>query len=350
MRSNRTGKSPVRKTTNKPTDISGKKQAAKFKGKDSKGESSLKEKGSREERSFKGKAPRDDSKFKRTDSLVGGKFAGKESKIEHKVIRTSKPATGKVQNAEKPAARPIVKRGYKLDEKIRLNRYLSNSGVCSRREADVFISTGCVTVNGKIVSELGTKVSLNDDVRFNGQPLMPERKVYLLLNKPKGYVTTTDDPQERKTVMDLIHDACPERIYPVGRLDRETTGLLLFTNDGDIAKKLTHPSHSKKKIYQVSLDKPLTKNDLLKIAKGIELEDGFIAADSINYIDEEDKREIGIEIHSGWNRVVRRIFEHLGYDVVKLDRVFFAGLTKKNLPRSKWRFLTQAEINQLKML
>jgi 23S rRNA pseudouridine2605 synthase len=267
----------------------------------------------------------------------------KEDVSSKKIYKIDKP---KISFDEKP----VVKKGYKLDEKIRLNRFLSNSGVCSRRDADNYIQTGCVTVNGKIVSELGTKVSLSDDVRFNGQQLNPEQKVYLLLNKPKGFVTTTDDPQERKTVMHLIENACKERIYPVGRLDKETTGLLLFTNDGDIAKKLTHPSHSKKKIYHVFLDKPLTKNDLLLVAKGLELEDGFISADAIHYVDEEDKREVGIEIHSGRNRIVRRIFEFLGYNVEKLDRVYFAGLTKKKLPRGKWRFLTIAEINQLKMM
>lgn len=241
------------------------------------------------------------------------------------------------------------KKGFKLDDKIRLNRFLANAGVCSRREADKYIQSGCVKVNGKVVSELGAKVSVNDDVRFNGEQLNPQKKVYLLLNKPKGFVTTTDDPQERKTVMDLVNKACPERIYPVGRLDRDTTGVLLFTNDGDLAKKLMHPSHNKKKIYHAFLDKPLTKNDLLEIAKGIQLEDGFIAADSIQYVEENDKREVGIEIHSGKNRIVRRIFAHLGYEVQKLDRVYFAGLTKKNLPRGKWRILSQVEINQLKM-
>jgi 23S rRNA pseudouridine2605 synthase len=277
-----------------------------------------------------------------------------EGKIWDKKETTKKPFKKSIlpkkdfKSSSKPD-RPVVKKGFRPDEKIRLNRFLSNSGVCSRREADTFIQSGCVTVNGKIVSELGSKVSLNDDVRFNGQQLNPERKVYLLLNKPKGFVTTTEDPQERKTVMDLIENACPERIYPVGRLDKDTTGLLLFTNDGDLVKKLTHPSHTRKKIYQVFLDKPLTKNHLLEIAKGVELEDGFVAADSINYVDENDKREIGIEIHSGQNRVVRRIFSHLGYEVQKLDRVYFAGLTKKNLPRGKWRFLTQMEINQMKM-
>jgi 23S rRNA pseudouridine2605 synthase len=268
-----------------------------------------------------------------------GKKPYKKS-VETKRDFKKSPNTGK----------PVVKKGFLPDEKIRLNRFLSNSGVCSRREADTYIQSGCVIVNGKIVSELGSKVSLDDDVRFNGQRLTPERKVYLLLNKPKGFVTTTDDPQQRKTVMDLIDKACTERVYPVGRLDIDTTGLLLFTNDGDLAKKLTHPGHTRKKIYQVTLDKPLTKNHLLEIAKGVELDDGFIAADSINYVDEGDKREIGIEIHSGQNRVVRRIFAHLGYEVQKLDRVYFAGLTKKNLPRGKWRFLTPMEINQLKML
>jgi 23S rRNA pseudouridine2605 synthase len=275
-----------------------------------------------------------------------------------KRINKSKPTsvsfrTNKQAKTDAPFSgdtKPTRKVGYKLDEKIRLNRFLANSGVCSRREADTFISTGCVTVNGQIVSELGAKVSLNDDVRFNGQQLNPQRKVYLVLNKPKGYVTTTDDPQERKTVMDLVANACAERIYPVGRLDRETTGVLLFTNDGDVAKKLTHPSFAKKKIYHVFLDKPLTKADLLTIAKGIELEDGFISTDAISYTSEDNKREVGIEIHSGRNRIVRRIFEHLGYQVEKLDRVVFAGLTKKNLPKGKWRFLTQPEINLLKMM
>ena len=273
------------------------------------------------------------------------KSKGKPVKEE---LRKTKDEQPKIKE-EESKIKPMVKKGFKLDEKIRLNRFLSNSGVCSRREADKYIETGCVTVNGKIVSELGTKVLLSDDVRFNGQQLNPQNKIYLLLNKPKGFVTTTDDPQERKTVMDLVDKACPERIYPVGRLDKDTTGVLLFTNDGDLAKKLTHPSYDKKKIYHIHLDKPLTKNDLLEIAKGIELDDGFISADSINYVSEDDKREVGIEIHSGRNRIVRRIFAKMGYEVVKLDRVLFAGLTKKNLPRGHFRFLTQAEINQLKM-
>ncbi|HKM94072.1 MAG TPA: pseudouridine synthase [Prolixibacteraceae bacterium] len=259
--------------------------------------------------------------------------------------REGRPKTGGFKTS-----RPSDIKPKKRDDKIRLNRFLSNAGVCSRREADTFISSGCVTVNGKMVDVLGTKVSLEDDVRFNGQILNPQNKIYLLLNKPKGFVTTTDDPQSRKTVMDLVENACHERIYPVGRLDMNTTGLLLFTNDGDLSKRLTHPSHNMKKIYHVFLDKPLTKNHLLEIAHGIELDDGLIAADSISYVKEEDKLEVGIEIHSGKNRIVRRIFEHFGYSVNKLDRVYFAGLTKKNLPRGKWRFLNPIEISQLKML
>lgn len=270
----------------------------------------------------------------------------KNQTSENKPQNQRKTTSGKSQAGSKP---PRKKTGINPFEPVRLNRYLANAGVCSRREADKYIESGCVRVNGKVVSELGVKVSLSDDVRFNGQSLNPQRKVYLLLNKPKGFVTTTDDPQERKTVMDLVDKACSERIYPVGRLDKETSGVLLFTNDGDLSKKLTHPSHQKKKIYHVFLDKPLSKNHLLEIAHGIELEDGLIAADSINFANEEDKREVGIEIHSGRNRIVRRIFAHFGYEVKKLDRVYFAGLTKKNLPRGRWRFLTQTEINQLKM-
>ncbi len=232
---------------------------------------------------------------------------------------------------------------------MRLNRFISNAGVCSRREADTYISAGMVSVNGKIVTELGTKVLPTDEIRFDGTKLNAEKKVYLLLNKPKDFVTTTDDPHADKIVMDLIKDACTERIYPVGRLDRNTTGLLLFTNDGDLSKRLTHPSHRMKKVYQVSLDKPLNMEHMQQIAYGIELEDGPIAADAISYISNEEKNEIGIEIHTGRNRIVRRIFEHFGYKVKKLDRVLFAGLTKKNLPRGKYRFLNEKEIQFLKM-
>ena len=234
---------------------------------------------------------------------------------------------------------------------IRLNKYIANSGVCSRREADELILAGIVTVNGIVVTELGTKISTDDKVQYDNQTIRNEKHVYVLLNKPKGYITTTDDPFDRKTVMSLVADACKERIYPAGRLDRNTTGLLLLTNDGDMAKKLTHPKHKVKKVYQVELDKALTKNDMLKIADGVELEDGLALIDEIAYISgSSNKKEIGVELHSGKNRIVRRIFEATGYEVVKLDRVIFAGLTKKDLPRGKWRLLTEQEINYLKML
>ena len=232
---------------------------------------------------------------------------------------------------------------------IRLNKYLANAGVCSRREADDFIQAGLVSVNGQVVTELGTKVLRSDNVVFHDQPVTIEKKVYVLLNKPKDYVTTSDDPQQRKTVMDLVKDACPERIYPVGRLDRNTTGVLLLTNDGELASKLTHPRFLKKKIYHVHLDKNVTAHDLQQIAEGIELEDGPIHADAIEYASPTDKKQVGIEIHSGKNRIVRRIFEHLGYTVTKLDRVLFAGLTKKNVRRGDWRFLTEKEVDMLRM-
>ena len=235
------------------------------------------------------------------------------------------------------------------NEPIRLNKYLANAGVCSRREADDFIQAGVVTVNGQVVTELGTKVLRGDEVKFHDQPVTLEKKVYVLLNKPKDYVTTSDDPQQRKTVMDLVKDACPERIYPVGRLDRNTTGVLLLTNDGEIASKLTHPKFLKKKVYHVYLDKNVTMHDMQQIASGIELEDGEIHADAIEYADDHDKSQVGIEIHSGKNRIVRRIFESLGYRVTKLDRVQFAGLTKKNLRRGDWRFLTEQEVDMLRM-
>uniref|UniRef100_A0AB33J3I2 Pseudouridine synthase n=1 Tax=Prevotella sp. GTC17259 TaxID=3236795 RepID=A0AB33J3I2_9BACT len=235
------------------------------------------------------------------------------------------------------------------NEPIRLNKFLANAGVCSRREADEFIQAGVVTVNGNVVTELGTKVLRTDEVKFHDQNVSLEKKVYVLLNKPKDTVTTSDDPQQRKTVMDLVKDACPERIYPVGRLDRNTTGVLLLTNDGDLASKLTHPKFLKKKVYHVYLDKNVTAHDIQQIADGIELEDGEVHADAIEYADERDKSQIGIEIHSGKNRIVRRIFESLGYRVVKLDRVQFAGLTKKNLRRGDWRFLTEKEVEMLRM-
>lgn len=232
---------------------------------------------------------------------------------------------------------------------VRLNKYLANAGICSRREADEFIQAGVVSVNGQVVTELGTKVLRTDDTRFHDQKVSMEKKVYVLLNKPKDCVTTSDDPQQRKTVMDLVKNACPERIYPVGRLDRNTTGVLLLTNDGDLASKLTHPKFLKKKIYHVFLDKKVTAHDMQQIATGITLEDGEVHADAIEYASATDKSQVGIEIHSGKNRIVRRIFESLGYRVVKLDRVLFAGLTKKNLRRGDWRFLTEKEVDMLRM-
>jgi len=234
---------------------------------------------------------------------------------------------------------------------IRLNKYIADAGICSRREADVLIESGVVKVNGVTVTQLGTKVSQTDKVMFGGETLSREKLRYVLLNKPKGFITTSDDPMDRKTVMSLVENACEERIYPVGRLDRNTIGLLLFTNDGDMAKKLTHPKYGIKKVYHVFLDKPLSKTDMIQIIEGVELEDGLAKPDKISYVtDENDKKQVGIELHSGKNRIVRRIFEHLGYEVVKLDRVSFAGLTKKDLPRGKWRLLTEKEIGMLKMI
>ena len=238
---------------------------------------------------------------------------------------------------------------YDPNEPLRLNKFLANAGICSRREADEFIQAGVVTVNGEVVTELGTKILRTDEVKFHDQPVKIEKKVYVLLNKPKDYVTTSDDPQQRKTVMDLVKNACTERIYPVGRLDRNTTGVLLLTNDGDMASKLTHPKYLKKKIYHVFLDKACAAHDLQQIAEGIQLEDGEIKADDVQYAHPTDKKQIGIEIHSGKNRIVRRIFESLGYKVVKLDRVQFAGLTKKNLKRGDWRYLTEEEVDRLRM-
>ena len=236
-----------------------------------------------------------------------------------------------------------------VKDEVRLNKFIANSGVCSRREADNLILAGCVTVNGEVVTELGTKVNINtDDIRFNGERLKGEDKVYIVMNKPKGFVTTASDPHADRTVMDLLK-ACPTRVFPVGRLDKNTTGVLMFTNDGEIAEKLTHPSYDKKKIYQVSLDGKLKQEDYEKILGGVELNDGVIAADELEYIEADDHRKLGIEIHSGKNRIVRRIFESLGYEVKALDRVYFAGLTKKGLKRGEWRYLTEGEINLLRM-
>lgn len=251
----------------------------------------------------------------------------------------------------KPAKQVIKKENISDGESIRLNKYIANAGICSRREADKLISSGAVSINGKVVTQLGTKVSKDDTVQFGGETLHKEKMIYVLLNKPKDYITTTDDPEGRKTVMALVSNACRERLYPVGRLDRATTGLLLLTNDGEMAKKLMHPRHGVKKIYHIELDQNLSKTDMEKIYSGIELDDGIAQVDEIAYDgDSGDKKSIGLELHSGKNRIVRRIFESMGYRVVKLDRVYYAGLTKKDLPRGRWRFLTQMEINMLKMI
>ena len=257
-----------------------------------------------------------------------------------------KGKTGQNRRDDRPRTYPKYS-PERVTGEMRLNRFIAQSGICSRREADDFITAGLVTVNGEVVTTLGSKISPSDDVRFNGERIQGEHKVYLVLNKPKGYVTSLDDPHANKTVMELVKGACSERIYPVGRLDKNSVGLLLFTNDGDLTLKLTHPSLEKKKVYQVTLDKPLTNADMQSIADGIVLDDGEIHADEIACV-KEDRKEIGIEIHSGRNRIVRRIFEHLGYTVQKLDRVYYAGLTKKNLKRGAWRFLTDAEVARLK--
>ena len=285
----------------------------------------------RPERKFEG--AESDQYLNKTGKVLRGKF-GKQN-LNEEFNSTHRP-TKSVQSKKEPGS-------------MRLNRYIANAGLCSRREADTYIATGCVTVNGKIVSEMGYQVLPGESVSFNGKIISAEKKVYVLLNKPKGYVTTLEDPHADKTVMELIANACPERIYPVGRLDKSTTGLLLFTNDGDMTKRLTHPKYNRKKIYHAYLDQKVSKNHLQEIVDGVNLEDGFVAADSVSYVSEDDKKQVGIEIHSGKNKIVRRIFEHLGYKVEKLDRVYFCGLTKKDLPRGRWRFLTEEEVNLLKM-
>ena len=304
---------------------------------------------------YKGKTNRSDAPTRQKKS--SDKF--RSSKVEHsEKPRRERPAktSGKPYAPEhgerkypykKRAAKPAPALKPDSDE-IRLNKFIANSGVCSRREADTYIQTGLVTVNGKIVTELGTKVAPGDDVRFNGERLKGEEKVYIVMNKPKGYVTTASDPHAEKTVVDLVKN-CPTRVYPVGRLDKNTTGVLMLTNDGEIAERLTHPSYDKKKIYQVALDRPLSQEDYDRILSGVVLTDGEVQADELEYIDANDKRKLGIEIHSGKNRIVRRIFETLGYTVKALDRVYFAGLTKKGLKKGEWRYLTEGETNILKM-
>ncbi len=285
----------------------------------------------------------------------------REERGSRKPFGDKKPFAKKFDRDEERPARG-GRRGYRREKdpeidrpratgEIRLNKYLADSGICSRREADDLILAGAVTVNGEVVTELGTKVKTTDKVVYGGQTLNREKLRYVLLNKPKGVITTSDDPYERHTVMDLVEGACQERIYPVGRLDRNTIGLLLLTNDGELAKTLTHPSHNVKKLYHVTLNKPLTESDFEKIQKGLMLEDGPIEVDKIDYVtDDPTMREVGVEIHSGRNHIVRRIFESLGYEVIKLDRVMLAGLTKQNLPRGHWRFLTSAEISMLKRI
>lgn len=301
------------------------------------------------ERRSKNDYGRDSSPYKRRDDKP---YKKRSNDFRSERNRYSDEETFRPKRKRIPGARPVVPAKPKTDEQgnelIRLNKYIANAGVCSRREADKLIETGTVTVNGEIITEMGYKVTKGDVVCYDGQRLNNERKVYILLNKPKGYITTTDDPQGRKTVLQLVQNACKERIYPVGRLDRNTTGLLLFTNDGDLAKKLTHPSSQIAKIYHVEVDKPIAYADMQTMLNGVELEDGFIQVDAIEYQNDGiDKRVVGVEIHSGKNRIIRRLFESFGYDVVKLDRVCFGGLTKKLLPRGTWRFLTPQEIGML---
>lgn len=262
-----------------------------------------------------------------------------------------KPVSSKYKTEKQTGKGPVKRKmgpQKKEEDLIRLNKYIAAAGICSRREADDLIQAGLVSVNGEIISEMGYKVRKIDDVRYNGERIKSEKPVYILLNKPKDFITTVKDPHAPKNVMMLIKNACRERVYPVGRLDRNTTGVLLFTNDGELAKKLTHPSHNKKKIYHITLDKSLTNAHFKQILEGLELEDGFIQADDLSYTDPNDRKKVGLEIHSGRNRIVRRIFEHLGYRVKKLDRAYFAGLTKKGLTRGHWRFLTEQELNMLK--
>ncbi len=270
--------------------------------------------------------------------------AGRYRKADESNNRRSSPAGKTNSRSVKPALKDINKES----ESVRLNRFIANSGVCSRRDADEHIKNGLISVNGKIVTDMGIRVSYKDDVRFKNKRLSAEKKVYILMNKPKDYVTTVEDPHAEHTVLELIGDSCSERVYPVGRLDKATTGVLLLTNDGDLAGRLTHPKYKRRKIYHVFLDSPVTKNDLFKLTEGIELDGTTVIADAVSYADPEDKSQIGIELHSGQNRVIRRMFETLGYKVKKLDRVYFAGLTKKNVQRGKWRYLNDKEVSMLK--
>ena len=327
------------------------------------GERGMRDEKPRTGRSFGG--ARGEGRFEKPMRGEGNRFEGNRG--EGRFEKSAKAGYGKKFNSERgersersfgdkgkrsfrkdgDAPRSYPKYAAKQIGEMRLNRFLAQSGLCSRREADDFITAGLVTVNGQIVTELGTKVRSTDEVKFNDEKVQGEKKVYLVLNKPKGYVTSLEDPHADKTVMELVKDACSERIYPVGRLDKNSLGLLLFTNDGDVTRQLTHPSLEKKKIYQVTLDKALTRADMEQLTEGITLEDGEIFADEVAYVS-ESKKDVGIEIHSGRNRIVRRMFEHLGYAVQKLDRVYYAGITKKNLKRGQWRFLTREEVDRLK--
>ena len=339
-------------------------KSSNYKGKGRSENSRYSDKGRSKERSdgFRSK-DKDSRRENKDESKPAGKRAGsypaQSADKEHG--RGDQKKSGRYQGGGRPFDKkksfkprykdaPAAPRGS-TDGKIRLNKYIANSGVCSRREADLLIKAGVVTVNGKIVNELGTKINPGDVVVYDGNKLTAEKKVYVLLNKPKDFITTSDDPQGRKTVMDLVKNAGDQRLYPVGRLDRNTTGLLLMTNDGELAKKLTHPKYGARKIYHVFLDKPLTRADMQKVAEGIMIDDEKITPDAVEYAGKsDDKSQIGIELHSGQNRVVRRIFESLDYKVLKLDRVVFAGLTKKDLPRGPWRYLTEKELNFLRMI
>ena len=289
--------------------------------------------------------PKNSSSGRRQDQKKKFNANGPKKRMKTKNFR---PHPEKIKNFKIKSKKTPAE--TKKDDSIRLNKYIANAGICSRREADTYIGLGSVTVNGKVITEMGYKVQPGDEVRFEGTQIIPETKRYILLNKPKNYITTVDDERGRKTVMELVQNAAKERIYPVGRLDRMTTGLLLFTNDGEMTKKLTHPKHQVRKLYHATLDKKLAMSDLQKIAENFVLDGKMVFVDNISYVDGKPKNEVGIEIHSGRNRIVRRIFEHFGYHVIKLDRVVFAGLTKKDLPRGRWRPLTQQEINTLKMI
>ena len=305
----------------------------------------------------------DDSKFrerpeKRPERRFDGEHSSDDRRFSDRPKRRPERRPKRRFDDDRPVRNPKPKaeeyvpkpRGAKAEEdgSIRLNKFIANSGVCSRREADDYIVAGLITVNGQVITELGTKIQVTDDVRFNGERLHGEEKVYILMNKPKDFVTTVTDPNADRTVLDLVAGKCPQRVYPVGRLDKATTGVLLLTNDGELSDKLTHPSNRVRKIYHVFLDKNLSQSDFNKILEGVELEDGLMFADALSFID-EDESQVGLEIHSGRNRVVRRMFEALGYKVKKLDRVLFAGLTKKGLRRGQWRFLTEQEVALLKM-